>query len=109
MNLTLSASLRPVPSTGLGKVVKTTAVSSEFCRISSLRIRCCARHGRSLKESGIADCSGKPEACDGGGCALAIDDEVVAVIAGGVLGKSSDKGGEASRWLDGDVTAAAAS
>src|SRR5690606_38100535 len=42
---------RYVPLDGLGRVVKTTAVSCEFCRMSSLRIRCCALDGRSLNES----------------------------------------------------------
>jgi hypothetical protein len=54
MYLTLSVSLSQVPSIGLGRVVKTTAVSSDCWRMSSFRIRCCARQGRSLKESGIA-------------------------------------------------------
>ena len=56
----LSPSLRNVPSLGAGSVVRITAVSSLFCAISSLRIRCCARDGRVLKESGMAACAGKP-------------------------------------------------
>ena len=68
--LTLSASLSAVPASGLGSVVNSTAVSSDCDRISSLRIRCCARHGRSLNESGIACCEGKPEAGSGDGASV---------------------------------------
>lgn len=46
----VSPSSRLVPSEGIGNVVINTAVSAEFCLISSLRIKCCARLGRSLKE-----------------------------------------------------------
>lgn len=51
-----------MPSIGLGSVVNTTAVSSLCVLINSLRIRCCARHGRSLKESGIDPEDGNPDA-----------------------------------------------
>lgn len=59
----LPASSAQVPSIGDGSVVNITAVFSPLCRtISSFRIRCCARQGRSLKDSGMAACAGKPEA-----------------------------------------------
>jgi hypothetical protein len=45
----LACSLSQVPSTGLGSVVNKTAVLLLCFRINSFRMRCCARHGRSLK------------------------------------------------------------
>jgi hypothetical protein len=84
---TLSASLSAVPASGLGSVVNTTAVSSDCDRISSFRIRCCARHGRSLNESGIACVEGKPEA---GAAAAGIEEgrcgAGVRVLVGGARG-----------------------
>ena len=47
----LASSLSYVPSSGMGKVVNSTTVSLLFCCISSLMMRCCARQGRSLKDS----------------------------------------------------------
>jgi hypothetical protein len=58
----LAALSRHVPSIGEGKVVKMTAVSRLWRVMSSLRIRCWARQGRSLKESGMAAWLGKPDA-----------------------------------------------
>lgn len=52
---THAASSLCVPCTGLGSVVNITAVSLLFCLISSFSTRCCARQGRSLKDSG-RDC-----------------------------------------------------
>ena len=50
----LASALLLVPSSGLGNVVNITAVSL-LCRlISSFRIKCWARHGKSLKDNGRA-------------------------------------------------------
>lgn len=46
----VSPSSKLVPSDGIGNVVISTAVSFEFLRMSSFRMRCCARLGRSLKD-----------------------------------------------------------
>lgn len=46
----VASSSRLVPSDGIGRVLNRIAVSCEFCLISSFRIRCWARLGRSLKD-----------------------------------------------------------
>ena len=78
---TLSSSSPPAPRAGLGSVVNTTAVREPACaRISSFRIMCCAREGRSLNESGRAEAvaEGLPDAsrccCCGGGACGAVGD-----------------------------------
>lgn len=58
----LADSSRHTPSVGVGKVVNTTAVFSLWDLISSLRIRCWARHGRSLNDKGTEAWKGYPEA-----------------------------------------------
>src|SRR5216117_899552 len=58
----LAASSRHVPSMGDGNVVKITAVFWLCAIISSFRIICWARHGRSLKDKGSEACDGNPEA-----------------------------------------------
>lgn len=58
----LASSLSDVPSPGDGSVVNITADSALCWVISSLSIRCCARLGRSLKDSGIAAWPGYPDA-----------------------------------------------
>lgn len=58
----LSACSCDVPSTGDGKVVKITAVSLLCCTINSFKIKCCARLGRSLNDSGTDAGPGKPDA-----------------------------------------------
>ena len=58
----LAVSFCAVPSDGDGSVVKITAVSSLCLTISSFRIRCCARLGKSLNEKGTDACCGYPDA-----------------------------------------------
>lgn len=59
----LSSALSEVPSTGDGRVVKITAVSLLCWVMSSFKIKCCARLGRSLKDNGTAAPPGYPVAC----------------------------------------------
>jgi hypothetical protein len=49
-------------------------------------MRCWARHGRSLKERGIADWRGKPEACEVCGSGAVVNGEAVVVEGEGVVG-----------------------
>lgn len=60
--VSLASSLSEVASNGDGSVVKITAVLSLWLAISSFSMRCCARLGRSLNESGIDARSGYPDA-----------------------------------------------
>lgn len=76
---------------GLGKVVNTTAASSDCWRSSSFRMRCCALQGRSLKESGIACCEGKPEAGKSLGSAVAEDLGLFAVVDVCELGPAAER------------------
>lgn len=57
-----SCSLCDVPSTGDGRVVNITAVSLLCWTINSFKIKCCARLGRSLNDSGTEAGPGKPDA-----------------------------------------------
>ena len=55
-------SLCDVPCTGDGRVVNSTAVALLCWTINSFKIKCCARLGRSLNDSGTEAGPGKPDA-----------------------------------------------